>query len=835
MAVISIAIYNFFRERKLLLYATLVLSFILFLFLGSKVEYEEDIAKLLPSSKGGSEKLVFNNLKVKDKIFVLFVPESDSVSRADLAAFGDAFVDSLRSMDSSGGIFSDVLNKVDDEMIMQGMKVLFNNAPIFLDSLDYKVLDSLVSPSHISSQMEENMMLLQSPAGLAFGDLISNDPLAFRNIFKEKLSNLGGGEGSDFVILDNHFFAADSSFAIAFISPNFQLFNSKDGEKLVSMIEACSDSFSRQQPSISVYYHGGPAQGVHNARQIKSDLVLTLSISISLICLIFLFCFKNKSTLLYILLPVLYGSLFSLSVIYLTVGKMSLLAIAIGAIVLGVALSYCLHIVTHHKYVGDPIRLLNDQTKPLCLGCLTTVGAFSALLFTQSELLHDFGIFASLALIGTTLFCLIFLPHFFREKDNRRSDNAFKLIEQINMYPYERSKVLVCAIALLCVVCFFLKNRVEFDSNLRNIGYNNPRVLASVGMMDRQHAAGYCTTYYATTSRSLDSALVLNTKLHHVLDSLTADGLVSSYSKSSSLFIPEEQQKKRIEMWNAFWTDEKKKSIKSIVSSSASKFGLTLDYFAPFLSNLDKTYTPISLYESGVLPKSVLCNIIEKTDGSYLVFTPVFTKNENVAEVSKILSAEDDSFVVIDPFYYTKSLVSIIMEDFSLTLSISSLFVLVVLLLSYRNIMLVLIAFSPMMLSWNVVLGLMGIFGLKFNLINTVISTFIFGIGVDYSIFIMDGLLASLRSDSRLLSFHKTAIFFSALVLIIGVASLLFAAHPAVSSVGLSTMIGMTTVVVISYTIEPFLFNLLVRRPIMKKKSLFYLRNIKRRYCGYNE
>ena len=129
----------------------------------------------------------------------------------------------------------------------------------------------------------------------------------------------------------------------------------------------------------------------------------------------------------------------------------------------------------------------------------------------------------------------------------------------------------------------------------------------------------------------------------------------------------------------------------------------------------------------------------------------------------------------------------------------------VVLLLSFRNIPVAVIAFLPMAMSWYIVLGIMGAFGLQFNLINIVISTFIFGIGVDYSIFVMDGLLG--RGNPKLLTYHKTAIFFSAIVLIIGIASLMFATHPAISSIGVATLIGMGSTIIITYTLEPFLFN----------------------------
>ena len=88
--------------------------------------------------------------------------------------------------------------------------------------------------------------------------------------------------------------------------------------------------------------------------------------------------------------------------------------------------------------------------------------------------------------------------------------------------------------------------------------------------------------------------------------------------------------------------------------------------------------------------------------------------------------------VVVDPHFYTSDMVKLIRDDFNMTLLISSLFVLAVLLVSFRNIWSALLAFLPMFLSWYVVQGIMAIAGLQFNLINIIISTFIFGIGVDY-------------------------------------------------------------------------------------------------------
>ena len=90
--------------------------------------------------------------------------------------------------------------------------------------------------------------------------------------------------------------------------------------------------------------------------------------------------------------------------LYWMKGTISLMALGISAIVLGVAISYCLHVLIHFYYVGDVEKLLRDESTPVFLGCLTTVGAFMGLLFTESDLLRDFGLFATFALIGNTFF-----------------------------------------------------------------------------------------------------------------------------------------------------------------------------------------------------------------------------------------------------------------------------------------------------------------------------------------------------------------------------------------------------------------------------------------------
>ena len=517
--------------------------------------------------------------------------------------------------------------------------------------------------------------------------------------------------------------------------------------------------------------------------------------------------------------PVVYGVFFGLACIYWLKGGMSLMAMGIGAIVMGVALSYCLHVLTHYKYVSDPVQVLKDQSTPVILGCLTTIGAFLGLLFTESDLLKDFGWFASFAMVGTTLFALVFLPHFFRPESNRRSDKAFRVLDGINSYPLDEKRTVRIVLEVICVVTLFTAGWVTFDSDLRNIGYNEPKVVKSRQLYEEKNSKGYATQYYAATSDDLDEALTSNKAIIATLDSLQQEGVLHQYSKVSNLFIPLAEQEERIALWKDYWTEERIADVRHKITKAARANDLDPIMFEPFYMMVESDYEAESLYDAEVLPESLVSNFIERTDeGKYVVFTAVQLLEANKKTVNDAVAALPHA-VCIDPFYYTNDMVQLLNDDFNTILGISSVFVFIVLLVSFRSFPIALIAFLPMGLSWYVVQGIMGIVGLQFNLINIIIATFIFGIGVDYSIFVMSGLIAKAAGeDANLLTYHKTAIFFSAFVLMVVTGSLLFATHPAIHSIGISTLIGMSATILITYTLQPALFRYLLKFNFFAKR-----------------
>ncbi len=818
MHIVFLPLYHFFRNHKILMYLIMVVTTLVFLFFGLRLHFEEDISKLLPSSSVESQ-LAFGSIQLKDKIYIQVTSTDEHLSPDLLAERTDEFIDLLYKKDSTSHYIGNVLYKMEPETAINALDFVLEHIPSFIDTAAYHDFEKALEPEAIEKQMWVNYEQMMEDETGDITQAIMYDPLNLRNVV---LGNVLQGAVGGFNLIDDHLFCPDSTVALAFLAPSFRSLDSQSATRFSKMLSQALQEFNASHPDVKVHAHGDPMGSVSNAGRIRSDLIVTVGISMILILLLIGLCFRSFPFIWKLLLPILYGTAFSLACIFWIKGEMSLMALGLGAIVLGVAISYTLHVLIHHFFVGDPEKLLRDESTPVFLGCITTVGAFCSLLFTDSDLLRDFGLFASFALLGSTLFALIFLPHFLPSIKADSNSKTFRRISRLNNLPFDKKPWFLIMIAVIVVIGIFFSPKVKFDSDLRNLDFNSPEEIEAEGLYNAKNNDGFYHLYFATVSTDLDEALEADKSLMFLLDSLKSQDVVHSYTDIiPKLFVTQADQEQRIAAWNAFWTEERKAYAIAQVDKGALQFGLDPMMFYDFKDLLDTDYEAASLIESGVVPDNLLGNFIEcNADSQYMVFTDVSMRFDEKDIATDALVANPKTFV-LEPFYYCKSMVEVINDDFNIAVWISSLFVLLILLISFRNIITALLSFIPMVLSWFMVQGYMAIIGLEFNLINIIISTFIFGVGVDYSIFITEGLLTQARTGNRdVLTWHKVAIFFSAIILVIVVTSLLFAVHPAIRSIGLSTLIGMASTIMISYALQPFAFWQLMKWPWYKRSVM---------------
>lgn len=192
MTEICIRIYRFFRNHRAVFWLSMIALYAFFGYFASKIYLEEDINKLMPSSKNedGSTKLAFANLRIKDKTFLLFEGK-DGASVEHITEICDAFIDSLEAknaaMDSTRQIIGNVFYKLTDDLVPDIIDYLSAHLPAYIDTGVYARLDTMLTTQQMSRQMQANRKDLLSPVGSMFPELIEMDPVGLRNLLMEQM------------------------------------------------------------------------------------------------------------------------------------------------------------------------------------------------------------------------------------------------------------------------------------------------------------------------------------------------------------------------------------------------------------------------------------------------------------------------------------------------------------------------------------------------------------------------------------------------------------------------------------------------------------------------
>lgn len=813
MSKFFVQLYRFFKRNKLAFYLSLIISVSVMGYFASQIKFEENIARFFPDTENEKNlNNVFNNLRIKDKIIVIFsAKDSTNEDTEDrMIACGTQFRDILQAKAGKEYI-ENIVFEIDNELKTGVQNFVYDNLPVLLNDSDYIRIESSFDKEGLHSIMSRNYSNLLSPTGSVMKNYIVRDPLGLAGNSLKHLQDLQ--LDNDFEEYSNHIFTKDGSMLILVITPTNGMGSTGANDHLITMIEDEIASVSSEYQDIMTEYYGGPSVSVYNARQIKTDSILTSIIALVIIIVFISLAFRSKATIPLILTPALFGGLFALFIISLVKGSISAIAVGSGSVVLGIALSYSIHMVVHQNHVSSVEQLIKELTYPLTVGSFTTIGAFLGLLFTSSDLLRDFGLFASMSLIGTTIFCLVYLPHFLKAEGATSKGRFFLLIEKINSYRFDKNKWLVGTIIVLTIICVFTSQRVGFESDMMKINFEPKHIKDTEQKLLNIVEGDKRTVIFVSIGKTLDEATKNYKKNNEKLASLRDEGLINDFASAEYFMIPDSIRQQRQAKWNAFWTNERKSEIKENLNTESQKFGFKANTFAPFFNWLEQDAT--SGIDKPDRAVSLLKDWYSQSEDLSMLITQVQIDQKNKEAVYSHFDNSNE-IVIFDRAYFTDRWVSAVNDDFYLVLFISSFLIFFTLLISYGRIELALMSFLPMFISWIIIIGIMGIFGIQFNIVNIILSTFIFGIGDDFSIFVHDGLLNKYRTGKKVLDGHKTAIFCSAFTIIVGMGVLVFAKHPALQSISMMSILGMIVVVLVSYTIPPVIFRLLISNPTSK-------------------
>ena len=805
MATLFISLYDFFKARLTIFWTVFAVSVLLLGFIASRISLEEDITKFFPDDER-VEKLnyVFQNSKFVERIVVMVsVRDSASAPVPDsLVAFAETLAG--RMDQELRPFISRMVTRVDDDVVLRLFSSVYDNLPVFLDEQDYAKLDSIVEPGNLERTLETNYRQLISPAGLVVKQIIAKDPLGFSFLALQKLKQLQYDD--NFELYDGYILTKDRRHLIFFVSPVYSPNDTGHNSQFVSQLNALIENLSKGHPQIQASYFGAPLVAVGNATQLREDSILTVSLVVIFLAIFLIAFFRKKRVPFLIFIPVVFGALFSLSCIYLLKGSVSILAIAAGSVILGIAVNYSLHFLSHLKHTQDVKTVIKDLVRPMTMGSATTVVAFFCLQFANAAVLRDLGLFAGFSLIGAALCSLVFLPHFV-------SGHLFQThvrenwLERISFSALESNRYVALIILLATPVFLYFAKDVAFNSDMSKLNYMEHETRESQRRLETLTQSSLTSLYVVSSGNSLQSALRKNEQVMPLLQTLEEETIINKFSSVSTFMVSDSLQRIRINKWNEYWADRKEWVIKA-VRAKARELKFSDRVIQNFEHTISRSYTSGDTTALNQIRAAFFEDYIIERNGDATVISMV-----NVAPSDRHLvydRLEDAPVHAFDRQMLTNLFVEYVNADFNFIVTFTAAFVFIALLILYGRIELTLITFVPMMITWIWILGIMALVGIEFNIINIMVSTFIFGLGDDYSIFTMDGLLQEYKAGKKNLGSIRTSIFLSAVTTIAGLGVLVLAQHPALRSIAAISIIGIGCVFIMSQTIEPFLFRWLV-------------------------
>jgi predicted exporter len=812
MADITLRIYDYMHRHTLLCVTLFFLATALLVGLVSRIRFTEDISAFLPLGEQHKESLqVYQDISGASRLLAIFqLKDTTRTDEEELICAMNLFEHYLSATDTSG-IIRGVTSQVDYDGIAAVTDFVYQNIPLFLTEPDYERIDSLLSiPGYVERQLQEDLSMLMFPTSGLMAQNIQRDPL---NLFSPALQQLNGSNpvADNFELYDGYIFTHDMKRSLVTLTSPYGNSETHNNTRLMQMLDAVADSVQALTPTVSVRYIGGPSIAVGNSTQIRQDSILSVCLAVVLILALLYYAFRSLRNILLVVLSISWGWLFALGVLSTFHQNISLIVVGISSIIVGIAVNYPLHLIAHASHTRDMRQALSEIISPLIIGNITTVGAFCALIPLQAAALRDLGIFSALLLIGTILFVVLWLPHIVKMRAPQESHST-RLLDWIADLNLERHRWAVVLIGILTLVFGWFSLRTGFDANMNHINYMTAQQRSDMEFLQQLTEGsnkGSQSIYVVTGGGSISEALERSQQIQDTLCSIAGRHKGCTIRSCNRFLCSAEEQDRRIHSWHRF-TTQYKQILRPQLTEKAVAQGFSSDAFEPFSQIIDGQYQrqdlsyfkPLqSIYEAHLSTDSLT--------GRYRIITAVTVPSTATDSVRKEIKAIlPPTAFCFDIESLNSTLANNLTDNFNYVGWACALIVFLFLWFSFRNIKLALLTFLPMTVSWIWILGIMAMLGIQFNLVNVILATFIFGQGDDYTIFVTEGCLYERTHGRKMLAAHKRSIALSALIMFIGIGSLIFAQHPALRSLAEVTIVGMFSVVLMAYVIPPlFLKN----------------------------
>src|SRR5690606_10541254 len=215
--------------------------------------------------------------------------------------------------------------------------------------------------------------------------------------------------------------------------------------------------------------------------------------------------------------------------------------------------------------------------------------------------------------------------------------------------------------------------------------------------------------------------------------------------------------RQKIEKWNDFWQTDRKENLKQNLIESGEKVGFKPETHNRFYALLNENPQTVSWDDYTNIPTFFTEEYTSEKDNFFTITSTVKVVDEKRADFIKSLSEKENEVIIIDRQQLNETFLGHLKDDFNRLINYSFVAVILILWYFFRRFELVLISLVPITITGFITMGIMGLFDIQLNIFSTIVTTLIFGHGIDFTIFMTSALQKEYTHGKSELTTYRTS------------------------------------------------------------------------------
>ena len=491
----------------------------------------------------------------------------------------------------------------------------------------------------------------------------------------------------------------------------------------------------------------------------------------------------------------------------------------IFSILFGINLDYILHLYSVNKSnilagssAFEIAKSYLSSTKPILLSCLTTGLAIMSLIFADFEGFIQFGIIFFINIVvnlGSTYLFLLLSPSRGKQEDMGPGEEQTlfsKLVKIASIPRRQRISGIIFFIVVILTGTFFGLRSLSFNFDFSDLEPKSEK------------------TEFKEFSSKVSSGKRYNDPSYFIADDIQESKVLFEYlSERTGTAYPDIE---RVESFSARYpSTEELKAIKSakiedlkqLINDNEEFLGSINEEAAEYIEIARNTVPPtietlpdyiknrFFFNDGTIAPLVVMYPAKVLADGEVGI---QFRKSSGAIQIES-----GKTFYAASTYIIASSILELLISESTFLFLTPLVTIILLLLIYYRSFVKSLLAVTPLVLTFGLLLSIRSFFEFDINLYNVIVFPIIIGVGADNGIHLVDSLTSKKdRFFDYFVSQKFPVLAACSFTTILGFIGLLFINHPGMESIGVLAITGITT------TLAATLFTSVMVRTLLQKK-----------------